>query len=330
MLFYFCILLILLAFSTKKKYSKATSFIPHFIIMGMIAFKGEVGPDYFGYLHRYTYFDPVTSFLKTKGEIGWYFVEYFTHINQWGYQMYTAFTGIIGLGFLIKAQHKIKYLGFLVFIYQLIFVQLGLSGLRQFIAVCILIYAISICLFENQKSIFKFIALILFAATFHISILAMGFVLPFLFKLKKRHVLLIILLAVVGFSMQILEDSVDKYDTRYLEGTSVSAGAWVRFIITTVIILLGIKKVNKKLYNLGITIIIFGAILGVVNSVALHRFNYYFLPVACLILIKNYKLGIINPIKMKYVYIISILYFLFWFSFSKYAESFIPYNIFIE
>ena len=334
MIFYICILLILLAFSRQKRYNKVISFIPHFIIMLIIALKGDVGPDFSGYLHRYDNFDATRSILKSKGEIGWYIVEYLTHVNQWDYQMYTVFTGVVGIGFLMKAQQKIKYLGFLVFIYQMIFIQLGLSGLRQFIALCILVYAISIYMFDNQKSVVKFLGLILLAASFHISALAMGFVLPFIFKLKKKHIFLIVIVCLTALSADIsstiLSESADKYDSRYIEGTSFSSGAWIRFVITAIIIKLGITKMNKRLFYLGITILIFGTILGIVNSVALHRFNYYFLPIACLILIKNYRLGIINPIKMKYVYMISIFYFLFWFNFSKYSKSFIPYSIFTE
>ena len=242
--------------------------------------------------------------------------------------MYTVFTGIIGIGFLIMAQHKIKYLGFLVFVFQILIVQLGLSGMRQFIAACILIYAVSIYMFEYQKSFYKFLLLIVLAGTFHISALTMVFILPFVFKLKKRQLFLIIILGLAALSTEILTESVDKYDTRYLEGTRVSLGAWIRFCITLIIIKLGLKKVNKNLFYLGLTIAAFGLILGVVNTIALHRFNYYLLPIACLILIKNYRHGLINPIKMKYVYVLSVFYLLFWFSFSKYAEAFIPYNVF--
>lgn len=327
MFFYFFIFLLLLAFSARA-YRKKVAFIPHFILLAMITLKGSVGCDLMGYLNRYENFDSIRSFQGAQGEFGWYLVEWLTNVLQWDYQMYTVIAGVVGVGFIAKAQGKIKYLGFLVFIYQMIFVQLGLSGLRQFIAVSILIYATTIYIFENQKSFLKFIVLILLAASFHISVLAMVFILPFVFKLKKWQLYFIILLGVAGLTTDALLASVDKYDSRYLEGSSISAGAWIRFGITLIIIKLGLKKSNRNLYYLGLIIAIFGFILGVVNSIALHRFNYYFLPIVCLILIKNYRLGLINQIKMRYVYALSLFYFLFWFIFSDHAFCFIPYNPF--
>lgn len=329
MFFYFFILLILFFFSTQK-YNTVSLIIPTLIVVLMIVLKGQVGCDYTGYLHRYIYFDAERSFMLSKGEVGWYLIEYFTNVNNWGYYMYTVFTGLIGGFFLIKAQKNIKYIGFLAFIFQMILVQLGLSGMRQFIAVCILTYAVSTYIFGDQKSYVKFILLLILGATFHISVLAMGFLLPFLFKLKKRHIFLLGLFCLASLSLDVLSQSVDKYDTRYLEGTSVSSGAWIRFLITVFIIVLGLRKENKKLYNLGIAIIIFGLILGVVNSIALHRFNYYFLPIACMPLIYNYKKGLIKKRKMNYVYGVSLFYFLFWFTFSKYSSCFIPYNTFLN
>ncbi|MHA6280401.1 EpsG family protein [Salinimicrobium sp. CAU 1759] len=327
MIFYILILLILLIFSTKR-YDRLTSFIPHVIILGMITLKGEVGCDYWGYLQRYLNFDVENAFLKSKGEISWYFIEYLTHINNWGYQMYTVIAGVLGISLLFKAQQKIKYLGFLVFIFQMILVQLGLSGLRQFVAVCILIYATSIYVFGDQKHFLKFVILIFIAATFHISVLAMGFILPFLVRLKKIHIFLIVLLCLYGLTSSIMTDTIEKYDTRYLEGSSASAGAWLRFFITLVIIKIGLKKENKNLYYLGLTVAIVGIALGIVNSIALHRFNYYFLPIVCLILIRNYKLGLVKPNAMKFVYAISVGYFIIWFSFSEYTKCFIPYNFY--
>lgn len=327
MIFYLFIFLVLLFFS-KGKYVGIKSFIPHFILFLLIALKGQVGCDFTGYLHRYQQFNVVYSLERSTGEYGWYLVEYLTHVNGLSYQTYTIAASIIGISFLFLAQKKIQYIGFLFFIYQMIIVQLGLSGMRQFIAVCVLTYATTIYLFGNQKSILKFLLLIIFAASFHISAIAMLFVLPFIHKLKKSQIVFIVIICIVGLSSDIIGSAGDKYDSRYLEGSSVSSGAWLRFIISCFILILAMAKAPKKLYNLGLTIIFFGIFLGVVNSIALHRFNYYFLPIVCLLLIKNYKSGNVSMKRMHYVYALSAFYFLFWFTFSKYSECFIPYNVF--
>ena len=329
MIFYISILIILVLCSFGK-YSKLKSFLAFLILVLMISLKGEVGPDYYGYLVRYDNFDPIDSFFKANGEYSWYLIEYITNVNQWSYQMYTVFTALIGVGFLVLSLNKIKYIGFLVFIFQLLFVQLGLSGMRQFIAACILVYAVTIYLFENQKSIIKFILLIIFAASFHVSVLTMTFILPFLIKLNKKQFFFIFLIGIIGLSSEILIDNFDKYDTRYLKGSRFSSGAWIRFAITAVIIKFGLIKSNRKVYYLGLSILVFGLILGLVNTIALHRFNYYLLPIACLILIRNYKFSMIRHKTIKYVYVMSILYLLFWFNLSKYADSYVPYRFFFN
>lgn len=329
MIFYITILTILILCSFGK-YSKIKLFLSFLILFLMISLKGEIGPDYMGYLVRYINFDPIGSFNKAQGEYGWYLIEYLTYLNNWSYQMYTFFTALIGVGFLIVSQKKIKYLGFLVFIFQLVIVQLGLSGLRQFIAVCILTYAITIYLFEYQKSILKFLILVFLASLFHISALTFVIILPFLVRLKKNHLILIIILGILGLSSQVLIDNIDKYDTRYLQGSRFSSGAWLRFAISSIILFLGFNKSNKNLFNLGIFILLIGLILGVINSIALHRFNYYFYPLSCLILIRNYKDSLIKKQVMTFVYVISIFYFIFWFNFSEYSDSFSPYVFFFN
>jgi hypothetical protein len=329
MIFYISILIILILCSLGK-YSKLKAFMAFLILFLLISLKGEVGPDYYGYLVRYENFDPIDSLLKANIEFSWYLIEYITNVNQWSYQMYTFFTAIIGVGFLVLSQNKIKYIGFLVFIFQILIVQLGLSGVRQFIAACIYVYAVTIYLFENQKSIIKFILLIIFAASFHVSALAMTFVLPFLMKLNKKQYFLIFVIAIVGVYSEVFKSDFDKYDVRYLQSARLSAGAWIRFAITAIIIIFGLIKSNRRIYNLGLSILVFGLILGVVNTIALHRFNYYLLPIASLILIRNYQLSMIRHKKIKYVYVISILYLLFWFNLSKYADSYIPYTFFFN
>lgn len=329
MIFYITIFIILILCSLGK-YSKLKSFLAFLILFLLISLKGEIGPDYYGYLNRYNFFDPITSFSRARGEYSWYLIEYITHVNQWSYQMYTVFTALIGVGFLVFTQNKIKYIGFLVFVFQILFVQLGLSGIRQFVAACILLYTVTIYLYENQKSIIKFILLLLFAASFHISALTMVFVLPFLKKLNTKQFVLIFLLGIIGLFSEIVGNNIITYDARYLQTSRLSLGAWIRFAITATIVIFGLVKSNRNLYYLGLSILIFGLILGLVNTIALHRFNFYFLPIACLILLRNYKLSMIRNKTIKYVYVISFFYLIFWFSLSKYADSYIPYTFFFN
>jgi len=328
MLFYAIILLTLLILSSFRS-NKSSEIIIHFFLFALIALKGEVGPDYHGYLYRYMNFDVSSAFKKAAGEYSWYLIEYFVNINNWDYQFYTFLTALIAVFFLYKAQKKIKYLGFLVFIYQIIIIQLGLSGMRQFIATCIIIYTFSSYIFENRKSGFKFFLLTILASSFHISALTTFIFLPFLINLKRNHFVIIILLASLGLFSEILTPNVEEVDARYFNGIKVSAGAWVRFFLTLSIIRLGMVKDNIKLLRLGYLIGFLGVLIGLFNTVLLHRFNYYFLPISCLILIYNYHQQKINIYKMRLVYIFCIFYFFVWFLLSDYAVSYIPYETFL-
>ena len=327
MLFYLLVLIIIVIFSINQN-NKISANICLFFFMALISLKGDVGPDFFGYQYRYDHFEPLISLFKSKGEIGWFFIEYITHIQKWDYQAYTVFTGIIGIGFLILAQRKIQYLGFLAFIFQIVIVQLGLSGMRQFIAVCIVIYATSIYIFENEKSVTKYVLLIVFASSFHISALTMLSLLPFLIRLNKKQLFFIFFLVIFSFSFEFIGANIEKYDTRYLQSTKSSSGALVRFIVTSIIIMFGLIKSNKKLYYLGVFLLVFGIVFGFVNSIALHRFNYYLLSISSMILIRNYQLGLINPLKIKFVYLISILYLIFYYVFSTHGHAFVPYTFY--
>ena len=326
MIFYLLILLVALFFSRTNK----GSFLLHLIILAIISLKGNVGPDFGGYFNRYLYFDPLLSLTQSRGEIMWYFLEYCTYTFKWDYQIYTMFTGVVGVGFLYAAQKNINYLGFVFFIFQIVLIQLGLSGMRQFIATCILIYIVSDYLFNSKKSPWKFIFYILLASSFHISAMTMIFILPFLYKLHKWQILTLLLLGAIVLSSEIINSAVETYDIRYLQTSRDSFGAWFRFVVTVLIIFLGIKGASSKLRNLGYVILILGVILGIINSVGLHRYNYYFLPVVFLLLIKNYQLGNIKKWTMNKVYIITLFYFFSWWLFSTHAIHFIPYNFFFS
>ncbi len=324
MIFYFLILLVALIFSKPNK----SSFVLHLVILAIISLKGNVGPDFSGYFNRYLYFDPVLSLAQSRGEVMWYFLEYFTYNFNWDYQAYTLFTGVVGVGFLYAAQKNINYLGFVFFIFQIVLIQLGLSGMRQFIATCILIYIVSDYLYNSRKYPWKFIFYILLASSFHISALTMIFILPFLYKLLKWQVLILLVFGSVALFSEIITSAIDTYDTRYLQNSRDSVGAWFRFIVTVIVIFFGFKGASSRLRNLGKVILILGIILGIVNTIGLHRYNYYFFPVGLLLLIKNYQLGNIKKLTMNKVYIITLFYFFSWWSFSSHAIHFMPYNFF--
>lgn len=323
MIFYFFIFFVLSIISINStRFGFITSFLILFIL---IAFKGEVGCDYLGYLNRYIYFVPDFNILELRGEISWYFIEYLTNSFNLNYQFYTFITAIISIIFFALAQRKIKNLVFIVLIFQIIFIQLGLSGFRQFIAVSIIIYAFSKLIFEQNSKTLHFIILIIFASTFHItSIILIGF-LPFFKKLKFYEIILLSFFLIFFLIGDLFSNVYEEYDIRYLQGARTSSGAVLRFAITSIILYLSIKQ-NNPLNKVIISIFLTGCLIGLVNSIALHRYNFYFFPLACMILLKSIQMFPSISYNKGFAYILSLLYMLIWYSSSDYISCYIPYE----
>ena len=166
------------------------------------------------------------------------------------------------------------------------------------------------------------------ASSFHFSASVMLCLLPFFVKTSIRSIILLGIAATTFMYFNIVQENVEKFDSRYVDTVKLSSGAWIRFLLTSIIIFFGLNKTNKKLYYLGLFLLVFGIAIGSVDSVALHRFNYYLLPISSMILIRNYQIGLINQLKIKFVYIMSILYLIFYFGYSSHGHAYLPYSTF--
>lgn len=301
------------------------------LIFCLLALKGIVGCDYIGYYYHYIYFNPNETFVKLRGEIGWWYIEYFIYNSGLGYQWYYFISGAIGAFFLFLTQKEIKSTGLLIIIYPIIIIQLGLSGIRQFAAVCLVMFIISKYIFNPPRSIIPFVVTILIAATFHISSIAMFLFLPLLKKLSGIILAVLIISGLLGILSSFSEAVYSTYETAYLyEGARGSNGAWIRFILTALILAIGAYSADAYYLRIAITIILFGLLVGTINSIALHRMNYYLYPLAGLLLIKYFKDDYDNRHILRLCYLLSVVYMFFWFNFSTHSHCLIPYKFFFQ
>lgn len=296
----------------------------------MISLKGQVGCDFTGYLSRYVNFQPSLDLLKINFEIGWYLVEYIVYFFQLPYQLYTVLAGIMGSFFLFKSLSTTRSQGLLVMIFPIIVIQLGLSGLRQWVATTIITFIFSEILFLKSKLLLRHLIFLVLAASFHISSLIVLVFIPFFIKLKPWMIIFFVFVGILSLSSNFLNSIYQTYEFRYLERGRESSGAWIRFCFTSILAIIGTFNGTYKQKLFTLCIISIGIILGNIDSIALHRINFYFLPITVLVLLKNHKVMYINKSSLQLAYFLSISYMIFWFAFSTHSHCIVPYHFFFR
>ncbi|MEM1326604.1 MAG: EpsG family protein [Bacteroidota bacterium] len=330
MILYFALYLFMFLIALLN-YNRLYILLVYFILFLLLAFKGEVGCDYTGYLNRYIYFYPGETFISLRGEVGWWYIERFIYNQDMDYQWYYIFSGFLAVFFCLLAQKHVKSIGLIILIYPIVFLQLGLSGIRQFVAVSIVLYIVARYVFDLPKSIRPYIVWILVAATFHVSALIMLLFLPFLTKLNPWLIALLVIVGLIGFSSSFYETVSQVYQDRYFNETPrTSSGAWVRFMLTIILLALGVYTPGNIYLKLGIAIVVIGVITGLINSIALHRLNYYFLPVASILVLKRALTEVKGLISLRLAYLATFAYMIFWFTFSTHSHCILDYHFFFQ
>jgi hypothetical protein len=135
----------------------------------------------------------------------------------------------------------------------------------------------------------------------------------------------------------LLMDRFDTYESRYIEGDVTSGGAIIRYMLLVLPVPFFIRYSGKlrntfpevyPLLKFGVILIVSLAPLVVVSSIALHRLNYYVLPLSILLCV---YLGAIILNRSIYGHLLVVLvyggYNFFWFlSSSHAARCYLPYN----
>lgn len=250
----------------------------------------QVGCDFTGYLNRYNNTDPFASPLEafTRDESLFVFLEIFTRTENLGFVgLIFIATAIIVSCYWVFLRSVHYPLLILAMLFPIMLMQLGMSGMRQGIAVGFLLVAMTSFLKGSRLWTAIWIAI---GTQFHLSV-AMFLPIAFLAgrKINLRQLVLAGVL-VSPLAILLIGDRMSLYQDRYIDqiyGDQSSDGAAFRYILNflpAALFMFFRRKVEiqfPKEYQL---LLIFAiatlalAPLTVLSSFALHRLNYYVMP----------------------------------------------------
>lgn len=301
-----------------------------------------VGCDYFGYLMRFDridYYGDISAYALME-EPGFHLLNFLVHSLDLEYVWLIFFSSLIIV--LCMIRFSLLYprsLMVLALFFPVLVVQLGMSGLRQAIAVSLLM--LSLVYFCKGNKIGTAVVILL-ATTFHQSA-AMFLPIAFLAgrDVSAKKLLIIFLLASPLVAL-LLGDRLSVYQDRYIDqiyGEVSSGGALIRFVLLLIPCGMFFWKQNQlkerysdlfPMMNLFMLITIALIPVAVMSSIALHRIMYYVMPVSILVFLyaspfvfsrRFVRVAIYAPAIIYGVYLLS------WFSTSRHANiCYVPYQ----
>ncbi|MFZ5965228.1 EpsG family protein [Thalassococcus sp. BH17M4-6] len=306
-------------------------------LVWFMGFRYATGCDYYGYLHRWENFYPPDELMQLfQGEeAGFSFLM--GSIKAYGFEytwLNVAASIILVFCYIRFAKaHPFAPL-ILALLFPVIIIQLGMSGIRQAMAGGFLMLAFNA--FARRKKLWT-AAWILVGMQFHASVIMF---LP-IALLAGREVntwrlaaSLVVLGPIVGL---LLADRFDTYENRYIDGSVTSGGAIIRYtliLLPVPFLIFNRVKVQERfpdvypLLKLGALIILALAPLVVLSSIALHRLNYYVMPLSILLCVYVGAVLFKKPSQGHWLAVLAYgSYSFLWFLSSRHATyCYIPYD----
>lgn len=267
------------------------SFVAIFLVWFM-GFRYETGCDYFGYLNRwinYTSWSSIAQLVQGK-EFGFEFLMGSIKYLGLDYTWLNAAASAILVSCYIRfaSFHAFSSL-ILALLFPVIIVQLGMSGIRQALAGGFLMLAFNS--FARKEKLWAAIWIFV-GAQFHTSVI-MFLPLSYLAGRSVNSVRLAVGLIILGpLAALLLADRFDIYEDRYGSGDVTSGGAVIRYILAFLPVPFFVLYRNKirtefpdlfPLLKLSTIIIVSLSPLIALSSIALHRLNFYVLPLSILL-----------------------------------------------
>ncbi|MHA7887794.1 EpsG family protein [Roseicyclus sp.] len=306
-------------------------------LVWFMGFRYETGCDYFSYLHRWINFSPPDSAVRLlQGEeAGFAFLQGSIKASGLDYTwLNVAASTILVLCYIKFARaHQFAPL-ILALLFPVIIIQLGMSGIRQALAGAFLMLAFNA--FARQEKLWTAVW-ILIGMQFHASVV-MFLPIALLAGREINTITLAVSLAILGpVAGLLLADRFDTYESRYIEGTVTSGGAIIRYALIFMplpLLIVHRQKIKRAfpevypLLKLGALSILALAPLVVLSSIALHRLNYYVMPLSILIFVYA---GAVLSKKPQHGHLLAVLayggYSLSWFLISRHAQlCYVPYQ----
>lgn len=296
------------------------------------------GCDFSGYLIRFeSYRNLFAADALEMSEPGFVLMNVFIHSLGLDYMWLNVLCATIFFycvsSFAMRHDNAVAILALL---FPIFVIQLGMSGLRQGLAIAILLLAWNA--FADRKRIATAVWIVI-AAQFHSS--AIIFI-PMVLLVGRQvsAVRILISAAIVApIAVFLMEDRLDVYQSRYLEGESDAAGAIFRLgiiVITALFFELYRKRflaLIPKYYDLMRAFSLFSMgniVIFLFSTTAAHRIGYYILPVQILSLswLPYAMFGPREGLRWEWApYLLFGAYMAVWFSFSRHANiCYLPYD----
>jgi hypothetical protein len=312
------------------------------VLVIFVGTRDNVGCDFASYEGRFNSLLQGLTLgeIFNNGEAGFYLMSLglrdmdFTHLSV------LFVSGVLYLFCLWRFSNLLeKPLGFLALCFPVLIVQLGMSGIRQALALGFLLLAMTA--FANKRRLMV-VLWVLVASQFHTSAIIF---LPLAYLPGRQVSLgrLVAALALLGPMVLFMAGGrAEVYSDRYVEqtyGENSSGGAWFRYTLILIPFLLFewkaklVEQTFPKLYPLlrVFALITFAmAAVGLVSTVALHRLVFYAMPISIMaficvsqVLAHERK----NPVMWFLPYVFYGAYMLSWFKLSRHADlCYVPYQ----
>ena len=300
-----------------------------------------VGCDFSGYLLRFNFYQKVPfETVSGNAESGFLALNYLVINMGLGYPWLNFFAAVIFFGcavaFVLKRGDPLSILALM---FPVLIVQLAMSGLRQALAVALLMLAWNA--FVSRRRVWT-LALILAASLFHASAIVF---LPMVLLIGRQvSTVTLGLAAVVAMPavFYLIGERADVYQGRYIESENESLGAIFRVALT--VITSGMFELYRRAYEteypedfqLMRAFSLFGLGVGLlffISTLAAHRMNYYVMPVQLVMLSRLPRIMSDNRPNLALdvaPYVVYGMYIVVWMGLSRHASlCYDPYNSYL-
>ncbi len=332
----------LLAFGLRNKPDAGRQvYVFLFVILFLLcAFRFEVGCDWLGYRYQFYYgraFELVDAASQIRDPLWWVLIAL---INRLGlsYPWLNVFaTSVMFAGFHILARRQPDRLAFLVLLFPILLVHIGMSGIRQ--AAAIGIICVALAAFTDRRLV-HFVLWVVLASTIHSSAMVFLLLAPLVRgRYTRQRIALAGLLAIPGALFMAGSAAGEVALARYVTADADAAGAIFRvgLLVATGLAFFSLLRrpwataqwPDYKLASIGSLGMIVLAALLPLSSVIADRLGYYFVPIQAVILarIPFLPLGRSKSVYMFIAYAALGLTLAVWVSLSShYQQCYVPYQ----
>lgn len=314
-----------------------------FFLLWYMGARDTVGCDWWGYLHRFLvlrFNQPFSAILSDFDEPGFWLLMKFVRENGLHYMWLNFFaTVLMVICFVVFCRAHRNSLVILALLFPVIIVQLGMSGIRQGVAVGFAMVATTAWM---RGSRFWTAVWILAGSMFHASVVMFLPLVPLAGRKVTTGWLFgaaALLSPVVVF---LLGNRMETYSDRYLDSSEITSnGALLRYVLVLIPAVFFLKYKEKlrvafpesfELMRLT-TALTFSLIpVAIFSSILLHRVIYYIMPLSIVTFVAladvafpsmNRKSVLVFPLAVYGLYSVG------WFFISRHATyCYIPYQNF--